>query len=118
VPGRQLLSRQRQLLPQRKSLSPLSLPKSALTAETDKPSQGTDASACAQAIGTSVSAGFVAPTSGPVGGSDSGSINVEPTGTGSGSTTAPTPNYAADSWRSKGANVGFAGLMLGAVIML
>jgi len=80
---------------------------------------GTDAAACAAAGSTSSSSLIAATTSTAAA---SGSHSATATGpkatvTGANGSTA-TANFAADSWRSKGANIGFAGLVLGAVVML
>jgi len=81
---------------------------------------GTDAAACAQAASSTASSvlSSTTSTSGGSSGGSGGSSAGKTTGTSSGTKATATPNYAADSWRSKGANIGFAGLVLGAVIML
>jgi hypothetical protein len=104
----------RRMLPQRKL--PLSLSRQMLNL-----TKGTDAAAC---LGTGASTSsllsntLTATPSSSNAASATAKAPTTATGTSSSHKSTATPNYAADSWRAKGANIGFAGLLLGAVIML
>jgi hypothetical protein len=88
---------------------------------------GTEAAACASALASSATSQTVVPTlssltSASVTGGSSGNVEVKPTGTATsaGAQSSKTPNAAAPEVKGirNAANVGLAGLVLGAVIML